>query len=336
MSKSVLITGGDGFVASHVIKRILETTDWNITAITLKNLDELQDRLEFATSGNATSRSRIKTVTCDLSYPISTETGLELGKIDYVINLASESHVDRSIATPASFIINNVQVICNVLEWAREARPEKILHVSTDEVFGPFLGAKFLEWDTHLPSNPYSASKAAQEDILFAYWRTYSLPIYMINIMNLVGECQNAEKFTPMVIKKILNGQTVDIHTYDDGKIGKRYWLHAGNQADALLHVLKQPVALPDSSEKPNKFNIAGDAEYSNLEWAQMIAAIVGKDWEYKFVDSETIRPGYDSSYGLDNSKLLESGWTPPYDLGADLLAIVNWYLDNPAWLEKQ
>ena len=327
--KRVLLTGGDGFVASHVMRRILDTTDWEIVALTLKNHPELPERLRFATRGDESKYSRITFIACDLSEPISDHVSATFGKINYLISLASESHVDRSIKDPANFIINNVKVICHVLDWARVNKPEKVIHVSTDEVFGPHTDHLFSEWDTHLPSNPYSASKAAQEDIIFAYWRTYSVPVSMINIMNLVGECQNDEKFTPMAIGKIFSGETLDIHTYGDGKIGRRFWLHAGNQASALLHVLDQPVHTPETHDKPNKFNIAGDAEYSNLEWAEKIAKILNKDLIYKLTDSATIRPGYDSSYGLDNSKLLESGWTPPYNLEEDLQGIVNWYVDN-------
>ena len=335
MTKKVLITGGDGFVAAHVMKRILDTTDWHIVALTLSNHSELPARIRFATNNDDAKFARISLISCDLSEPITKGMASRFGKIDYLINLASESHVDRSIADPANFIINNVQVICNVLDWAREYKPEKILHVSTDEVFGPYEKQKFLEWDTHLPSNPYSASKAAQEDIIFAYWRTYSVPVSIINIMNLVGECQNIEKFTPTVIDKLINDEELDIHTYDDGKIGMRYWLHAGNQASALLHVLSLPTALPLYSDKPNKFNIAGHAEYSNLEWAEKIAEIMGKKLKYNLVDSATVRPGYDSRYGLNNSKLLQSGWVAPYDLDLELDKIVKWYIDNPRMVIK-
>lgn len=333
MIKRVLITGGDGFVAAHVMKRILETTNWEIVALTAKNHLELPARLRFAANDEESKYSRIALVPCDLTMPISDDTSAIFGKIDYVINLASESHVDRSISDPANFIINNVQVICNVLDWVRKHNPEKILHVSTDEVFGPYENEKFLEWDTHLPSNPYSASKAAQEDIIFAYWRTYNIPVSIINIMNLVGEAQNVEKFTPMIIDKVLSGESINIHAYGDGEIGKRYWLHAGNQASALLHVLNMPTASAKDSEKPHKFNVSGDAEYSNLEWAQKIAEILGKPLEYQLVDSEIYRPGYDSRYGLNSSKLAESGWVAPYDLDIELKQIVKWYIDNPEWL---
>jgi dTDP-glucose 4,6-dehydratase len=328
MTKRVLITGGDGFAAAHVIKRILDTTDWEIVALTLKSHAELPTRIRFATGNDDSKFSRVSLISCDLSSPITEGMASRFGRINYLINLASESHVDRSISDPANFIVNNVQVICNVLDWAREHRPEKVIHVSTDEVFGPYEKQKFAEWDTHLPSNPYSASKAAQEDIIFAYWRTYSVPVSIINIMNLVGECQNIEKFTPMVINKLVNNEELDIHTYDGGKVGMRYWLHAGNQASALLHVLSLPTALPLDNDRPHKFNVAGHAEYSNLEWAEKIAEIMGKKLKYRLIDSSTIRPGYDSRYGLDGSKLLQSGWVAPYNLDDELASIVSWYVE--------
>ena len=333
MTKRVLLTGGAGFLGSHVLKRILDTTDWEVVCLTTFNHHGIQDRLVFATGGLDEKLSRVKIITCDLSSPVSSVTSKKIGKIDYVLNLASESHVDRSIVDPAPFIINNVQVICHILEWARANSPEKFIHISTDEVFGPYQGRHFTEWDTHLPSNPYSASKAAQEDILYSYWRTYNMPVSMVNIMNIVGECQNVEKFTPMLVKKILNNETLDIHTYDKDKIGSRYWLYAGNMASALLHILEQPFYLPSEADKPTRFNIAGDAEYSNLEWAKKIADILGYNLKYKLVDSSLSRPGYDSSYALDNKKLIESGWVAPYDLDEVLEEIVDWYMENPEWL---
>lgn len=334
MSKRVLLTGASGLLGSHALKRILNTTDWEVVCLSTFNHTGIQDRIIFA--GNLDTpenRSRVTVLLCDLSAPISSVTSQKIGKIDYVINFASESHVDRSIANPTPFIVNNVQLICNLLDWAREAKIEKFLHISTDEVFGPYQDRHFSEWDTHLPSNPYSASKAAQENIAFAYWRTYGVPVGIVNIMNIVGECQNVEKFTPMVIKKIINGETVDIHTYGDGEIGKRFWLYAGNMASAVLHILDQKFVSVADSDRLSRWNIAGDAEYSNLEWASKIANIMDKELIYKLVDSSLSRPGYDSSYALDNKRLIDSGWSAPYDLDESLIRIVKWYMENPEWL---
>ncbi len=331
MTKRVLLTGASGLLGSHALKRILNTTDWEVVCLVTFRHKGIQDRIIAASNEDF---SRVTTLICDLSSPISDVTKQKIGKIDYVINFASESHVDRSISNPSPFIINNVQLICNLLDWAREVGVEKFLHISTDEVFGPYQNRHFAEWDTHLPSNPYSASKAAQENIAFSYWRTYGVPVGIVNIMNIVGEYQNVEKFTPMTIKKILNGETIDIHTYDNGtKIGKRYWLYAGNMASAILHILDQKFVSSSESDKLSRWNIAGDAEYSNLDWAIKISNIIGKPISVQYVDSSISRPGYDSSYALDNSKLVDSGWVAPYNLDEALEKIVKWYMENPEWL---
>lgn len=333
MTKRVLLTGASGFVGSHVLRRILRTTDWEVVCLTTFQHHGLQDRMLFATDNLDEHMGRIKIITCDLSSPISSITSKKFGKINYVINLASESHVDRSIQDPAPFVINNVQAICNILEWVRENRPEKVIHLSTDEVYGSATDRPFEEWDLHLPSNPYSASKAAQENIVFSYWRTYDIPIAIINVTNMVGECQNVEKFTPLIIKKILNNDTVDIHTYDIDKIGKRYWLYVGNTASAILHVLDQQFVSSKDSSRLSRWNLGSNDEYTNLEWAEKIASVIKKPLQYKLVDSETIRPGYDFSYSLDSSRLLSSGWNPEIDLDAAIETTVKWYLNNPEWL---
>lgn len=333
MTKRVLLTGASGFVGSHVLKLILETTDWEVVCPSTFRHMGMQDRIAFAVGGNKEYLSRVRVLFCDLSSPISKVTSELFGPIDYVLNIASDSHVDRSIKKPSETILNNVGLICSLLDWSRDANLEKFIQVSTDEVYGPAKSKAHVEWDPHFPSNPYSASKAAQENIAFSYWRTYGIPLAITNTMNIVGETQDPEKFTPLVIKKILNGEELTIHTYDSGKVGFRQWIYVGNKASALLHILGQPIERPDNSNTPGKWNIAGDAEYSNLEWAQIIASILEKPLKYKLEDSSIARPGYDSGYSLDNSKLLESGWTPPHELISAMEGTIRWYVDNPEWL---
>src|SRR5690606_4952093 len=142
----------------------------------------------------------------------------EIGPVDYILNLPSASHVDRSIADPGPFIRNNVEVMLTVLDYARQTRPRMLLQMGTDEEYGPApAGYAHREWDTVLPSNPYSASKAAQSAIATAYWRTYQLPVVLTRTMNLIGPGQDAEKFVPMVIRRVLAGETVPIHSSPDG-----------------------------------------------------------------------------------------------------------------------
>lgn len=334
MTKRVLLTGASGFVGAHILKHILKHTDWDVVCLSTFTHHGIQDRITFATEEYDPEMSRVKVILCDLSSPISSVTSKKIGKIDYVINSASESHVDRSVDSPTPFIINNVALICNLLDWARDANLEKFVQISTDEVYGPYQNRKSVEWDPHLPSNPYSASKAAQESIAFAYWRTYNIPLIITNTMNIIGEAQGVEKFTPMVIKRLLNNEPVDIHTYDGGKIGSRHWIYAGNKASAIVHILKavQPL-LPADSNKPERFNIAGDDHFTNLQWAEMISEIMGTGLWYNLKDSSISRPGYDPSYALDDSKLRSLGWTPDYDLKESLDSTVMWYLNNSEWL---
>jgi dTDP-glucose 4,6-dehydratase len=333
--KRVLLTGASGFVGSHILRHILKNTDWYVVCPTTFRHKGLQDRIRIAVDGIDNSYSRVKVINCDLTSPISKLTSLEFGKIDFVINSASESHVDRSIQYPSPFIINNVSLVCNILDWARYSDIEKFVQISTDEVYGPAKDGHFhKEWvDLHLPSNPYSASKSAQESIAFAYWRTYDIPLVITNTMNIIGQTQDPEKFIPMVMKKIYNGEIVSIHGSLEGKIGSRFYLHARNKADGVLHVLNQNFPTYGESEKPEKFNIVGEKELNNLQMAQLIADFMGKPLKYEIVDFHSSRPGHDLRYALDGQKLLETGWKPPVSLEKSLESTIEWTLRNPQWL---
>lgn len=331
----VLLTGASGFVGSHTLRHLLINTDWEIICpVTFKHKG-IQDRISLAINGISDSGKRIKLVKCDLSYPISDITKKEIGEIDYIFNLASESHVDRSISEPTPFIINNVSLICNLLDWAKEINVKKFIHVSTDEVYGPAdIGHDHKEWeDLYLPSNPYSASKAAQESIVYSYWRTYGMPIAITNTMNMIGEMQDPEKFVPMVIRKVLNNEEVTIHGSSDGRIGSRFYLHARNQSDALLYISKMDFNIYGKESLPSKYHVVGEKELSNLYMAELIASMLDKELKFKIVDFHSSRPGHDLRYGLDGSKLLNAGWKQPVSLENSLSKTIEWYLKNPEWL---
>jgi dTDP-glucose 4,6-dehydratase len=225
--------------------------------------------------------------------------------------------------------------MCHLLDWARIAQPEKFLQVSTDEVYGPApAGYAHREWvDQHFPSNPYSASKAAQEDIAFSYWRTYGIPLAITNTMNIIGETQDPEKFMPMTIKRVLSGEKMTIHASPNGEIGSRFYLHARNQADGLLHVLNQHFPLYGETEMPERFHIVGEREVNNLEMAQMIADAVGKPLNYELIDFHSSRPGHDLRYALDGKKILDTGWSLPIPLEESIKKTVEWTLAHPEWL---
>ena len=222
-----------------------------------------------------------------------------------------------------------------MLEFARRVKPENFLQISTDEVYGEALTESgHHEWDVILPSNPYAASKAAQEAVAMAYWRTYGVPVVISNTMNIIGEWQDPEKFLPKIIQKIYLGETMPIYADSPDEIGSRVYIDVKNKADALLHLLKRPVALyKEGSQRPDRWNICGYDEFNNLELAQMVAKIMGKDLKYELISSESARPGYDRRYMLDGSKLKQSGWKPPYTFSQTLERIVKYTMSNSHWV---
>lgn len=334
INKHVLLTGIAGFMGCHVLEHILENTDWRVTGVASWTHKGTPERVEQVLSKKPEWKDRVIIITHDLVAPFTEHTKRRIGDVDYIINVASESHVERSIIDPVPFVQNNVNLMLTMLEFAREVQPEKFIQVSTDEVYGPAPdGVNHTEWSTILPSNPYSASKASQEALCTSYWRTYGLPIIITNTMNLFGEMQDTEKYTASLIRNINAEETVIVHGTPNN-IGSRYYLHARNQADALLYILKnvKPLMYP-KSDKPEKFNIVGDREVDNLELAQMVAKILGKELEYEFVDFHKTRPGHDRRYALDGTKLREHGWKAPLSFEESLEKYITWTLNHPNWL---
>jgi len=213
------ITGIAGFVASHVFEHFLRSTDWDIVGLDKLNYASSGlDRIRDIESFNAKTSDRVKFFAVDLQQPISEGVKREIGEVDYILNLASESHVDRSIKDPVSFIENNVKLVLNMLEWTRELKGlKKFVQFSTDEVYGTAPdGIAYKEGDRHNSGNPYSASKAAQEEFCRAYANTYKVPINIVNSMNIIGERQHPEKFVPICIRKTLHDEVIQIHANEN------------------------------------------------------------------------------------------------------------------------
>lgn len=329
----VLLTGISGFFGAHMLEHILEETDWEVVGIASWEHRGKPERVEEVL--NDTNRHRVTIITHDLRAPLSDKTKERIGHIDYIINAASDSHVDRSITDPVPFVTNNVELVLTMLEYAREVRPKKFIQFSTDEVYGPANdGERHPEWSTILPSNPYSASKAAQEAIAFSYWRTYGVPLIITNTMNMFGEMQDSEKYTAQLIKKIHNGEEVTVHG-SEKNIGSRFYLHARNCADAILFILKnvEPIQFSDHELHPERFNVVGDVELNNLELAEMVAQVLGKPLIYHLEDFHKTRPGHDRRYALDGAKLKGRGWTAPLGFEESLVRYINWTLKHPLWL---
>ena len=333
MVKRLLLSGAAGFIGSHFLEHVLLNTDWEVTCISSWSHKGTPERIERAMRGQ---EHRVTIITHDLSQLFTETTKKRLGTFDYIVNFAADSHVERSIEDPVPFVKNNVGVALTMLELAREYPPEVFVQISTDEVYGAAPeGTNHKEWSPILPSNPYSASKACQEAIAISYWRTYGVPVVITNTMNNFGETQDAEKYIAMLIRKINNGETVTIHGNED-YIGSRFYLHARNHADAVLHILTQnPTKYVDNNEivMPDRYNVVGNEELNNLQIAQMVAEILGKELKYELVDFHNTRPGHDRRYALDGSKLKESSWVAPVPLRESLEKYIDWTLKNNIWI---
>ena len=330
MSKTIVLTGGCGFIGHHFAEYVHKNTDWNIIII---------DKLSYASMGLNRLRNnellyskRVKVFTIDLCNEISDGIKKELGNnINYIVHMAAETHVDNSILEPLKIITNNVNSTVNLLEWSRTLNNLEIFfYFSTDEVFGPALGdTLYKEWDRHRPTNPYSASKSAAENICISYENTYKIPLMIVNVMNAFGERPHVEKFIPKCIKKILNNELVHIHSYPDKKeSGTRFYIHAQNIASAVLFLIKNGII-------GEKYNISGEKEVSNLDLALLIAKSMDKELNYEMVDFHSSRPGHDLRYGLDGNKIYELGWNPKFNFEDSLEKTVKWTLNNLEWLEE-
>lgn len=335
----ILVTGGAGFIAHHLISKILEKTDWEI--VTLDRLDysgNLNRLHDMLMTYDLSTRKRVKVVFHDLKADINPLIRSEIGKVDYIAHLAAGSHVDRSITYPMEFVLDNVVGTCNILEFAKtQDSLNRFIYFSTDEVFGPAPnGIKYKENDRYNSTNPYSASKAGGEELAVAYENTYGLPIYISHTMNVFGERQHPEKYIPMTIKKVRDGETVTIHSNHTKTIaGSRHYIHAEDVADATLFLLNNTFNLePDyGGAKCQKFNIVGAEEIDNLHLAQIIAEAQNKQLHYEFVDFHSSRPGHDLRYALDGEKMKSLGWVPSKSVKDRIEEVVKWTLENERWL---
>lgn len=335
--KRIFLTGASGFVGSHVLRHVLMNTDWEIIApVTFKHQGK-NDRIASALEGRPEWQQRVNVIMLDLSAPIDHPTIDRIGRVDEIWNVASNSHVDTSIVEPGAFIQNNVALMTNVLDFARVVQPSLFLQMSTDEVYGPApQGYNHVEWDTILPSNPYSASKAAQEAICYSYWRTYDVPVVITNTMNIIGEMQDPEKFVPMAIKRLLEGKAVPVHVSPRGEAGSRFYLHARNLADAWLTISHNliPATYSEGFPRPDRYHIVGEREVKNDEMVFMIAKILDVPMLMENVDFHSSRPGHDLRYALDGTKInAEMGWTHPIPFEDSLRKTVLWTRDHKEWL---
>lgn len=333
-----LVTGGAGFIGHHLIEGILKQTDWDIVildALTYAgNLKRLTDISIWEKE-----KHRVKFVWHDLRAPISEVKHKEIGNIDYIWHLAAESHVDRSLEDSIPFVMSNVLGTANLLEYVKHYQKglKKFIYFGTDEVFGPAPeGVFYKEGDTCNPSNPYSGSKEGAEAMCKSFAFSFGTPVTITRSMNITSERQHPEKFVPMVVRKILNDETVIIHGLP-GNISSRCWIHGREVCNALIFITKYGEVIEKKHQNNpgyGCYHIVG--EERDVKWlADRIANIIGKKPKYEYIDFHQTRPGHDRRYALSGEKLKNMGFTYSMTLEQWLKKMIEWMIrpENLYWL---
>ena len=342
--KNVIVTGCAGFIGSHAIK-VMQTKGWNIIGIDSFKHRGQYTRLDINKTNidiyhhDIASQIDPQLENKILARKINSRGNIVDGrKIDYIFNFASESAVERSAQDPVPPLVNNSMLAINMLEFARRIKPKLFFQISTDEVFGEAPGnTAHKEWSSIIPSSPYSASKASQEAVAIAYWRTYNTPVVITNTMNIIGEMQDKEKFLPKIINSIMTDQEIPIYVDRDDKIGSRVYTDVLNKIDALIFLAEKldgiDTSFQNGYDRPPRYNICGSHEFNNLEFVELVSKIMEKPFRHKLIKPDVIRPGYDSRYALDNCKLLNFGWSQPYTIEETIRRVVDFTLRNQEWL---
>jgi dTDP-glucose 4,6-dehydratase len=338
-NSTILVTGGAGFIGANFI--YLQRGKDNCRII---NLDKLTYAGNLVTLAGLESDTQHTFVQGDIGDRELVNKLLNLYQPQAIVNFAAETHVDRSLDDPASFIETNVTGTFNLLESARQywknldelgQKSFRFLHVSTDEVFGSLspTDPPFTETTPYAPNSPYSASKASSDHLVRAYFHTYGLPTLITNCSNNYGPYQFPEKLIPLMILNAIGGKALPI--YGDGQ-NVRDWLWVGDHCLAIELVLK--------SGKPGEtYNVGGAAERNNLWLVTKLCQILDEllpDSPHtphsQLISYVTDRPGHDRRYAIDFTKLQhELGWQPQEDIESGLRKTVQWYLDNPQWCQQ-
>jgi dTDP-glucose 4,6-dehydratase len=317
MAKRVLVTGGAGFIGSNYVRYLLQThPDWHVVVLDkltyAGNLDNLRDVMDGG---------RVTFIRGDVADPKAVE--LAMDGCQWVINFAAETHVDRSIEEPGSFVLTDVYGTYVLLEAARKAGVEKFVQVSTDEVYGSVPEGSSKEDDPLRARSPYSASKAGGDLMAYAYFVTYGVPVMITRSSNNFGPYQHPEKLIPLFITNALEDKPLPV--YGDG-LYVRDWLYVVDHCRALDVVL-------DKGAPGEIYNIGAGNERTNLEITRMILDLLGKSEE--LIVHVQDRPGHDRRYSLDSSKIRSLGWEPAHSFEAALEATVRWYVANQWWWRK-
>ena len=333
MKKVILITGGAGFIGSHLVRRMVNRyPDYhivNLDALTyagnLENLTDVEDKPNYTfIKGDITNKPFLHKL-------------FERYAFDGIIHLAAESHVDRSISNPNAFIETNIVGTVNLLnaareQWGDDLAEKRFYHISTDEVYGS-LGDQglFTETTSYDPRSPYSASKASSDHLVRAYNHTYKLPVILTNCSNNYGPNQFPEKLIPLAINNIKNNKAIPV--YGKGE-NVRDWLYVEDHAAAIDLVYHKGTI-------GETYNIGGNNEWQNIELIRKLCEIMDKKLDRPQGESAKLitfvkdRAGHDLRYAIDSTKIQqELGWEPSLQFAKGLEKTVDWYLENETWLE--
>ena len=319
MSKTILITGGAGFIGSCFVRYMLKNhPDYkiiNLDALTyagnIENLDDVKDNRNYKfVHGNICDKKLVSEL---------------VEQVDAIVNFAAESHVDRSITGPEIFIETNVKGTLNLLQAAKEFKVERYLQVSTDEVYGTLGKSGYFTETTPLaPNSPYSASKASADMLVRAYHETYNMPVLTTRCSNNYGPYQYPEKLIPFFISKLLRGEKVPV--YGDG-MNVRDWLYVYDHCSAIDTVLHK-------GRVGEVYNIGGHNEKTNMEITRLILDAMGKD--ETSIEYVKDRLGHDRRYAICNDKIQsELGWKPSLTFEEGIKITIDWYLKNQDWIKS-
>ncbi|WPD21709.1 MAG: dTDP-glucose 4,6-dehydratase [Candidatus Electrothrix scaldis] len=339
MKKTVLVTGGCGFIGANFVRLLLETrADWRVI-----NLDKLTYAGNLQNLDGVSEHPNYRFVRGDICDQPLLDTLFEEERIDTVVHFAAESHVDRSITGPAEFIRTNITGTFTLLEaakksWLDNDAPNeacRFLHVSTDEVYGS-LGATgfFTEQTPYDPRSPYSSSKASSDHLVRAYFHTYGLPILITNCSNNYGPYQFPEKLIPLMLNNGQQGKTLPVYG-DGGNV--RDWLYVQDHCEAIVRVVEQ-------GQLGESYNIGGHNEKNNLQVVELLCDMLDEKLgllpsgkaRRSLITFVKDRLGHDRRYAIDADKIdRELGWTPKYTFEQGIEKTVTWYLKNRAWMDS-